>query len=109
MIMRSIQDERKQRDEKRKKESLALTQEMEDIQSLLELPQARRYLIRLIARLRYFEDNMTGNSHTFHHLGQHKAAVRIIDDMNIAGGERAKIFMGELNEYRYRRKPGATN
>jgi hypothetical protein len=77
---RNIGDEGQVR-ERNAQARLIREQEANDVRSLLNSEEGRRYLWRLLSRCRVYKSSFTGSSETFFLEGQRHVGLAILDDI----------------------------
>lgn len=72
-------------------------EELSDFRNIMQTPEGRRYVWRMLSVTGVFRTSFTGNSTTFFNEGQRNVGLIIINDLNEACPERYMQMMNEAN------------
>lgn len=89
--------DRRQVQEVEKKSHLQREQELNDFRFIMQTPEGRRYVWRLLREAGVFRTSFTGNSETFFREGMRNMGLMIMNDLNEACPER---YLQMTNEAR---------
>lgn len=62
-------------------------QELNDVRSIMQTPEGRRYIWRMLGETGVFRTSFTGNSTTFFNEGMRNVGLKILADVNEASPE----------------------